>query len=159
MMNFIKTVKTLNGNYAVFFQQENTDYIAGVFLNKDGHLIRPMSGWEPNENWQSWGSDAKSVVPKFHIPFLTIGRELEEFMNFKFTVNYGNSFSTVSQAQKWVEETGFELVRTEKYESISFMGKTITAYAVWYLDPEDEWPNHCQSGMVITGSWYFNTIS
>ncbi len=131
--------------------------MAGVYLNRDGHLIRPMSGWEPKETWEKWGQTAKAVVPKFHVPFLTIGRELERFY-WDFYGN-GDSFSTVSEAQKWVEETGFELVSTEKCDSISFMGKIITQYAVWYLDPKDEWPNHCQSGKVVTGADYFNVIS
>jgi len=159
MMKFIKTVATKNGNYAVFFQQvpDNFVHIAGVYLNRDGHLIRPMSGWEPIETWNKWAKTAKAVVPKFHIPFLTIGRELEKF--YQDFLGTEDNFSTVSEAQKWVEETGFKLISTERYDSISFMGKTITQYAVWYLDPEDEWPNHCQDGSVITGSWYFNVIS
>ncbi len=160
-MKFIKTVRTNNGNYAVFFQQKSkgyikTGYVTGVFLNKDGHLIRPMSSKEAEYCWNQWGSDAKSVVPKFHVPFLTIGRELDKFYN---SWEFFYKFSTVSEAQKWVKESGYELVRTERYKSIPFMGKTITTYVMSYLDPEDDNPSHLRNGDIVTGFDYFNTIS
>ena len=157
MMNFIKTVRTNNGNYAVYFRRKNTGYMVGVYLNRDGHLIRPMGGKEAKYSWQEWAANAKSVVPQFYVRFLTIGRELEKFyLDFDGTEN---NFSSVSEAQKWVEEMGLQFVRTEKYDCIPFMGKTITECAVWYLDPEDEEPNHLQNGNVVTGAWYFNVIS
>lgn len=155
MMKFIKTVRTTNGNYAVFFQQEYTGYMAGVYLNRDGHLIRPMSHNETEYCWKNWAADAKSVVPKFHVPFLTIGRELQRFY-WDFPGN-GDDFSTVSEAQKWVEER-FDLVSTERYESIPFMGKTITAYAVWYDETENSEKSFV-NGRMVTGSHYFNVIS
>lgn len=153
MMNFIKTVQTTNGNYAVFFNYA-TDYFSGVYLNRDGHLIRPMDSDEAEYCWKQWGSDTKSVVPKFHIPFLTIGRELEKYYRWTY---YGATFASEEEAKKWIQEDeDFEFI--EKYESISFMNKTIMACAIWY----DDTTRHEKSfvnGKIVTGAHYFNVIS
>jgi hypothetical protein len=159
MMNFIKTVATTNGNYAVFFQEENTGYMAGVYLNCDGYLIRPMSYNEAKYCWKQWASDAKSVVPKFHIPFLTIGRELERFY-WEFPLN-GEQFSTVSDVQKWVEKSDCELLNTERYESISFWNKTIQAMCMEYCSKkkyEESLQNEDFSDLQIQ-FYFFNIIS
>lgn len=158
MMNFIKTVRTTNGNYAVFFVEKNTGNQYGVFLNKDGHLVRPMTGYEAGECWIKWAAAAEAVVTKFHIPFLTIGRELEKWS----AVENGDRFSSREAAQKWVEEDPeLEMVEIHQREEIAFMGKTIKSVGIWWFENGDESPNWTKVNGVdcpVSGSYYFYVV-